>query len=72
MSGDNLGGDISILRSSFPCLGPATIQSVLRVHNGNQEQAIRTLHAFNEMLEGKVATHEVRLIRHNRPLHSLI
>jgi hypothetical protein len=72
MNGDNLGGDISILLSSFPRLGLATIQSVLQVHNGDQEQAVGTLLAINEVLEGEVAIHNVRLNMHNCTLHSLI
>jgi hypothetical protein len=71
MSGDNLGGDISILLSSFPCMDPATIRSVLQVHNGDQEQAAGTLLAINEVLEGEVVIHKVRLNRHNCLLHYL-
>ena len=72
MSGDNLGGDISSLLSAFPRLGLATIQSVLQVHNGDQEQAVGTLLAINEVLERGVVTHEVRLNKHSFLLHSLI
>ena len=64
MSGDNLG-DISILLSAFPCLGLVTIQSVVQMHDGDQEHAIETLLAINEVLEREVAIHRVRLNRHN-------
>jgi CUE domain len=70
MSGDNLqvGEDISILLSAFPRLGLATIQSVVQMHDGDQEHAIETLLAINKVLEREVAIHRVCLNRQQFPL----